>query len=680
MVTVIESIPSPPASPANIARIADGTAVDSSFEDEIGRLREWRGRLTALLERFKEWAEERDGTDLQKSLKIFELIQSLKQGRMQIAFVAEVSRGKSELINALFFARYGQRVLPSGVGRTTMCPTEIFHDPTQDPYLALLPIETRGGHETLESLKARRIDWSRIRLPLDDVDALKEALQSLAQTKVVSRHEALILGLLGSQDIVSGEEDRPIEVPAWRYAQLNYPHPLLSNGLAILDTPGLNALGVEPELTLSALPNAHAVVFVLGVDTGVTKSDLDIWSQLVPSALTERVAVINKVDLLDDRPGVAPQGRRDIDRLVEHASSALGLRSSRVFALSARQALDARVAGDADAERKSGIRKLESYLAHHVAPMQRELIARAVLGEIGGMLAAARVSCLERLRNNDEAVKALNDVMALERKEMGVRWGEFAKLKEEFNGKLAYFKDKRMQLKRLRDDLGEILNLGALDSTCRDARTAIASSWTTVGLSRGMRELMSRINAKFSEVTIKCGEIDRFVSETYRDDALHKEGPPRRPERLTLDSQVTRLNLLEMATETFCRDPANVVLTEKSFMIERFWNTLVEQAHSVYLDARRRTEQWMAGALLPLEAQAKIAKEDMERWVQLVTKLQERTATLNGEMSRLSMQRNAILRELRIATDLRGELDEACRTFAQRGGERAYSEQMAVTS
>ena len=31
----------------------------------------------------------------------------------------------------------------------------------------------------------------------------------------------------------------------------------------ILDTPGLNALGAEPELTLSMLPSAHAVLFIL---------------------------------------------------------------------------------------------------------------------------------------------------------------------------------------------------------------------------------------------------------------------------------------------------------------------------------------------------------------------------------------------------------------------------------
>ena len=56
-----------------------------------------------------------------------------------------------------------------------------------------------------------------------------------------------------------------------------YAAPAAASGLVILDTPGLNAVGAEPELTVNLIPQAHAVVFVLGADTGVTKSDLAIW-------------------------------------------------------------------------------------------------------------------------------------------------------------------------------------------------------------------------------------------------------------------------------------------------------------------------------------------------------------------------------------------------------------------
>jgi hypothetical protein len=63
-----------------------------------------------------------------------------------------------------------------------------------------------------------------------------------------------------------------VEISHWRHAIINFPHPLLKQGLVILDTPGLNAIGTEPELTLNLIPNAHAVLFILAADTGVTRA------------------------------------------------------------------------------------------------------------------------------------------------------------------------------------------------------------------------------------------------------------------------------------------------------------------------------------------------------------------------------------------------------------------------
>jgi hypothetical protein len=78
------------------------------------------------------------------------------------------------------------------------------------------------------------------------------------------------------------------------------PAPLLKQGLVVLDTPGLNAIGAEPELTLSLLPTAHATVFILGADTGVTKSDMAIWRDHLGTHNLARFVVLNKIDALVD--------------------------------------------------------------------------------------------------------------------------------------------------------------------------------------------------------------------------------------------------------------------------------------------------------------------------------------------------------------------------------------------
>jgi len=105
---------------------------------------QWRAKLVKTIENFQAWLEQHDLASPEQELRIFEAIEALHKDRLTIAFVAEFSRGKTELINALFFAHYGRRLLPSEAGRTTMCPTELFYDHDQQhSYVRLLPIETR---------------------------------------------------------------------------------------------------------------------------------------------------------------------------------------------------------------------------------------------------------------------------------------------------------------------------------------------------------------------------------------------------------------------------------------------------------------------------------------------------------------------------------------------------------
>ena len=101
-------------------------------------------------------APRQDLADAQIDLKVQQLLTRLHQDKLVVAFVAEFSRGKSELINAIFFADFGQRLLPSSAGRTTMCPTELLYDATRPPSIRLLPIETRLKDATVAGVQELR--------------------------------------------------------------------------------------------------------------------------------------------------------------------------------------------------------------------------------------------------------------------------------------------------------------------------------------------------------------------------------------------------------------------------------------------------------------------------------------------------------------------------------------------
>src|SRR5690606_39878698 len=134
--------------------------------------------------------------------------------------------------------------------------------------LRLLPIETRNLENSLTDLKKQSQHWLEIALDQTDADSLISAFAHVAQNKSVATEEAIALGFL-PEALEAAEQADHVLVPAWRHALINIDHPLLRQGLRIIDTPGLNALGSEPELTLSLLPSAQAVLFLLSADTEI---------------------------------------------------------------------------------------------------------------------------------------------------------------------------------------------------------------------------------------------------------------------------------------------------------------------------------------------------------------------------------------------------------------------------
>ena len=264
-----------------------------SFNKQFDQHGAWRREFAWRLKLLAEWMKSHDLLDAAMEERLHTLELQVRSDKVMVAFVAEFSRGKSELINAIFFAGYGRRIMPASAGRTTMCPTELGYDADVSPCLRLLPIETRLQTQALVEWRAAPEKWAQIDLDVNDPAQLAKSLEKVAEVRHVSKDDARALGFWNDEHL----EDNPmvgpdglIEVPKWRHALINIAHPLLKQGLVILDTPGLNAIGAEPELTVSLIPQAHAVVFILAADTGVTKSDLAIWREHLVTGPDERIS------------------------------------------------------------------------------------------------------------------------------------------------------------------------------------------------------------------------------------------------------------------------------------------------------------------------------------------------------------------------------------------------------
>ena len=213
---------------------------------------EWRQQLSEGLSTFGNWLTDNELSDAQTNLRLAQLLEKLREGCLHVAFVAKFSRGKSELINAIFFAEYGSRMRPSTAGRTTMGPTELMYDATKPPCIELLPIRTREANVSISEYKRFPEEWKVFPLDESAPETMKLTLRSVSEIERVTPEVAERLGFYSGDDdaaVVRVADDGLVDIPRWRHAIINFPHPLLQQGLVILDTPGLNAIGTEPELT-----------------------------------------------------------------------------------------------------------------------------------------------------------------------------------------------------------------------------------------------------------------------------------------------------------------------------------------------------------------------------------------------------------------------------------------------
>ncbi len=610
----------------------------TALESRIAEFARWRAEMIAGIESYKAWLDTNGIADIQQSLRIYDLIENLKHERMTLALLAEFSRGKTELINALLFGHYKRRILPSDIGRTTMSPTELFHDSGDAPYVRLLPIETRRRSETIASLKRKPVEWIKIGLDPDSETALAEALRTLAQTKTVSRDEAKALGLYDepAEGAAAGEPDQ-VEIPAWRHALINYPHPLLTSGLVILDTPGLNALGSEPELTMSMIPNAHAVLFLLAMDTGVTRSDLEVWRKHVEPRVTRRLAVLNKIDLLWDDIKTDEEIRESIDRQLEETARLLDLPTRSVLPLSAKRALVARIRGDRASLEKSGIENLERLLADEIIPAKQEIMRTTVQREIGAMVEASRQSIVAQFN----AARAEHKTLAeLAGKNRDVAQSMLSKLEQdrtEYLETVERYQDTHEVLSRQATALLKTLSDEALETLVNKDRQYIEGAWSTAGLFKSMQGLFNHFTAQSNRIIRYADDILSLVEEAYahfHDKAgFEKLSPP----PLNMEKHGLAMHRLEQVAVEFCHHPKQI-LTEKHFLVTNFYNSLVAEARRIFEVTRADTQAWLRASMLPLNTAIKEHETQLNKRVDNLRKLQHNLHSVGDRSKQIEQQ------------------------------------------
>ena len=618
-----------------------------SLTNQFAAYTNWRAGLSSYIGEFQDWLSQNELSDAQTDLRLTQLLERLREDRLNVAFVAEFSRGKSELINAIFFAEYGTRMLPSSAGRTTMCPTELLFDGNKPPCIELLPIQTRASNSGVSEYKGFPDEWTAVALDVESPDAMQDALRHVSETTRVTPAEAARLGFevgQGEAELYRVGDDGLVEVPRWRHAMINFPHPLLKQGLVILDTPGLNAIGAEPELTLSLLPNAHAVLFILAADTGVTQSDLAIWKEHIcggGTAKRGRMVVLNKIDGQWDELKSESEIDAEIRRQAETSAGILDLPAAQIFPVSAQKGLVAKINDDASLLERSRLPLLEAALSGELIPAKRDIVCDSTDSEFGDVSRRVRGLLDSRLVGLREQLTELTELRGKNKGVVEYMMGKVRAEKDEFESGLQRYYAVRSVFSTLTNNLFGHLGLDVLRQMTQKTRDAMLEASFSKTLSDAMAAFFSNSREALSKSNQEINEILSMMEAVYKRFAVEhglKLGAPTAFSLLRYEKELDRL-------EAWCDSHLNTMVSllthDKKNITQKFFEEVAVQVRRAFEHANRDAETWLRAIMAPMETQVREHQIQLKRRLESIKRIHLATDTLEDRIAELeSVEKN----------------------------------------
>jgi len=622
--------------------------VAASFNQQFDQHGAWRREFSLRLKLLGDWMKDHDLLDAALQDRLQRLEAQVRADKVMVAFVAEFSRGKSELINAMFFADYGRRIMPASAGRTTMCPTELGYDPDLPPCLRLLPIETRLQPQALMEWRLVPEKWNRIDLDVTDAEQLAGAMEKVAETLRVTQDEARALGFWHDD----APADNPlldaqgmVQVPRWRHALINMAHPLLKQGLVVLDTPGLNAIGAEPELTVNLIPQAQAAVFILAADTGVTKSDLSIWREHLATqtdAMAARLVVLNKIDTMWDALSTPEAVLAQIDRQRASSAEILGVPLSQVIAVSAQKGLLAKVNGDEQLLAASRLPVLEQALSEGLLGQRQRILQSAVVAGVTELRSeAARVITIRR-RDLAEQVQELQGLQGKNTTVIRQMRLRIEQEQGEFGGSAARIHALRSVHLRMLRDVFELLGSGALKNELAALNTALRQPGIKFGVKKAYSKTFDRLREVLTQVQGLNVEIHSMLGGTFLQLNTEFGFSLHLAKAFDLSAHLRDLDSVERGHVQYLAVGNAIRLAQPEFA-DRLVRALATRVRSIFEAVQTEVESWNKAAMAQLDVQLRERRRNFERRIEAIERIQHAAGGLDERIGEIHTQENAMV-------------------------------------
>ncbi len=295
--------------------------------------------------------------------ELLSLRERLVEGQFRLAVLGQFKRGKSTLLNALL----GDQLLPTDILPVTAIPTFI------------------GAAENVDVEVSFNYDREPVHHSATSGSSLGAFLSEYATE--------------------AGNPKNQLQVSR---VDVSHPSPLLKQGVILIDTPGIGSTHKHnTEVAYQVLPQCDAALFLVSPDPPITEVELDYLKE-IHQRLPRTFFLLNKVDFLDEKE------KNTSLRFLSEQLSPLCDGAPEVFPVSAKNGLQARLDGDQEGWKNSGMQQVEQSLIDFLAREKQQILYDSLQRRI-----------CDQVKNIDMQLQLSLSALMLPETELKQRLGQF---------------------------------------------------------------------------------------------------------------------------------------------------------------------------------------------------------------------------------------------------------------
>ena len=379
---------------------------------------------------------------------------------------------------------------------------------------------------------------------------------------------------------------------------------------------------------------------------------MEIWNQHGKMYKSDKqnsvIIVLNKVDTLWDELQDDKTNEQNIREQCSKTAKLLHVDINDVFPVSAQKGLLAKVKKDDKLLEKSGLLTLEQTLSDDILPSKQKIVRDNVVSKIGTMVEETKKLLSERYKNNKEQ---LTELRSMSGKSADVLMENMKKLRAEqtvYQKDVENYKTSKHVLKRQLITLSESLELNSLDHMIGDTRSHMVDSWTTAGMKKSMKTFFDSTREVMIQVNWQVEKANKIVDSIYERFREEHGFTDINPKLFNTSKYNNELNRLYEKADAY-RNSTMTTMTEQSFVVKKFFISMVSHARNIFFRANEDAENWAKAVMTPLGMRIKERKRHLEQRLSTMQKVKssrekmgENIQGLENESAELAKQLDTI--------------------------------------